>query len=183
MAKENITVYLILGLLSHEDMSGYDIKKRIDTIVSNFWNAGYGQIYPSLKQLENDKLVSKHLADDSKGPEKHLYSITGSGKKALTSWLRTFTEKETLRLEVLVKLFFGNTISLDDNKRRIGEFRERSAASLNQMKAYKKSLQKALHESDDHQYYYFTVLFGEHVYAAYQKWADEVLDLMNGMKG
>lgn len=182
MAKENITQYVILGLLSHESMSGYDIKKRIDGVIANFWNAGYGQIYPSLKQLEQNKHVLKKCATDSKGPEKYVYSITASGKKELSSWLRKGTEKENIKLEILVKVFFGNMLTTEENKKRISDFRERSADSLRKMKLYKESLRKVLHESDDHQYYYLTVLFGEHLYTAYQEWADEVLEMLTPME-
>ncbi len=182
MAKENITRYVILGLLTHESMSGYDIKKRIDNIINNFWNAGYGQIYPSLKQLEKNKQVIKQCANDSKGPEKYIYSITAKGKKSLSSWLLKYTEKENVKLDILVKLFFGNIISIDENKQRIRDFRERSTSSLNQMDIFKNSLQQVLHESRDHQYYYLTVLFGEHLYRAYQTWADEALEVLSTME-
>ena len=44
MAKDNTTRYIILGLLNHEPLSGYDMKKQIDIMVSQFWNVGYIQI-------------------------------------------------------------------------------------------------------------------------------------------
>ncbi len=40
MGRENKTSYVILGLLSHEDLTGYEIKKRIDSTLNYFWSAG-----------------------------------------------------------------------------------------------------------------------------------------------
>ncbi len=70
MAKTNTTIYIILGLLEHEDLSGYDIKKKIDYMISHFWDVGYGQIYPTLKTLEAEGLITKIYSGSSKGPEK-----------------------------------------------------------------------------------------------------------------
>ncbi len=38
----------MLGALSIEPMSGYDIKNLLGRTVGHFWNEGYGQIYPTL---------------------------------------------------------------------------------------------------------------------------------------
>ena len=40
------TRYVILGLLLEGSLSGYDIKKIIDTRFSFFWSESYGQLYP-----------------------------------------------------------------------------------------------------------------------------------------
>ncbi len=37
MAKDRKIDMVILGLLAHEDLTGYDIKKRIDGAISLFW--------------------------------------------------------------------------------------------------------------------------------------------------
>ena len=49
MAQQNTTAYILLGLLSHEPASGYDLKKKIDLMISQFWEVGYGQLYPTLR--------------------------------------------------------------------------------------------------------------------------------------
>ncbi|MDH3629255.1 MAG: PadR family transcriptional regulator, partial [Acidobacteriota bacterium] len=40
--------YAVLGILTLEPMSGYDIKKFIETSVAHFWRESYGNIYPLL---------------------------------------------------------------------------------------------------------------------------------------
>lgn len=51
MATEKKLDCVILGLLSHEDLTGYEIKKRMDTTLKYFWGASYGSIYPTLSEL------------------------------------------------------------------------------------------------------------------------------------
>ena len=101
MAKANTTAYIILGLLAHEELSGYDIKKKIDSMIRYFWEVGYGQIYPTLKTLEAEGMITKKSAGSSKGPEKYLYHITDEGRDALKEWLEIPETKEYTRYEIL----------------------------------------------------------------------------------
>lgn len=178
MPKENTTIYAILGLLNHEDMTGYDIKKKIKISINNFWDAGYGQIYPTLKILEKEGNVTKYSEKSGKGPERIVYSITNTGKNKLTEWLLNPSDKEYVKYEILLKLFFGSLLPVDENIRRITVFREKNIKILNTMEMYKTSLNKILSENVDHYYFYLTVLFGQHLYKAYLDWADEAISIL-----
>ena len=59
MANEKKMDCVLLGLLSHEPLTGYEIKKRMDTTLKLFWNASYGSIYPTLNGMERDGYVTK----------------------------------------------------------------------------------------------------------------------------
>jgi len=56
------TAYVILGMLGLGARTGYDIKRVVDQSTRFFWAASYGQIYPELRQLEKDGLVTGKLA-------------------------------------------------------------------------------------------------------------------------
>lgn len=182
MAKENTAVYIILGLLSHEDMSGYDIKKRVDATISRFWEIGYGQIYPTLARLEKEGLVTKMAGVEAKGPERNLYSITGTGREVLVEWLKLPEQKEYIKYEILLKLFFGSLVSIEDSTKRIGEFQRRHQENLKLQEAFKANLEAAMGHNKDHLFYYITVLFGERIYKAYLEWADEAVKLLEEAK-
>lgn len=190
MPKENTTMFIILGLLHHEELSGYDIKKRIDSMIGYFWNVGYGQIYPTLKSLEGDGLINKREDEltnkreegSSKGPEKYTYYITEPGREKLKAWLATPEQKEYTKYEILLKLFFGGLSPADDNIKRINNFKERQEVNLNMMKLFKSNLEGVLDNSEDHMYYYLTVLFGEKIYNAYLEWAEEATHLLERNK-
>lgn len=175
MAKDNKTMYAILGMLAHEDMTGYDIKKKIENSLSFFWDAGFGQIYPALNNLENEGYVTKRTEVVEKRPKRIIYSITGEGRTELEKWLAAPVEKEYVKYEILLKLFFGRLLPMGENIRKIEEFRTRSGESLRIMQEFKKNLQGVLGESEDHVYYYLTVLFGEKLYNAYLEWSEEAV--------
>ena len=177
--KENNTRYILLGLLSHENLSGYDIKKRIDLAISRFWPVGYAQIYPTLAQLEQEGFVTKIVEAGGKGPPRNVYTITETGRHYLHEWLSVSEEKEYVRYEILLKLFFGAGVPAQSNLARIEDFRERQETNLMQVRQFRKELEGILQESDDHLYYYLTVLFGEQIYTAYLNWAQQARILLS----
>ena len=183
MAKDNKTLHVILGLIAHEEMSGYDIKKRIDNSLSFFWDAGFGQIYPSLRMLEKDGLVTKRTESPEKRPMRIVYTITESGRQELEKWLQTPVEKESVRYEILLRLFFGSHLSAEKNMQRIGEFQSRNEVFYKTMLQFKRELGEILPQSEDHIYFYLTVLFGEKVYKAYLDWAEEAVRLLGQYSG
>jgi PadR family transcriptional regulator AphA len=57
--KSSQTAYVILGLLSIEGrQSGYDMRRTIQGSVGYFWGESYGQIYPTLKRLASEGLIT-----------------------------------------------------------------------------------------------------------------------------
>ena len=51
MAKDRKIDMVILGLQAHENLTGYDIKKRIDNSIRFFWKGSFGSIYPALNVM------------------------------------------------------------------------------------------------------------------------------------
>ena len=74
MAVEKKMDCVILGLLSHEDLTGYEIKKRMDTSLKYFWGGSYGSIYPTLSDLVNRGMAVKRDGAENKR-SKMIYSI------------------------------------------------------------------------------------------------------------
>ena len=179
MAKDNTTRYILLGFLSHEPMSGYDMKKRIDGTVSQFWSVGYGQIYPTLSGLEEEGLIEKVLSESSRGPTRNVYAITPSGREYLKKWLLMPAEKEYVRYEILLKLFFGGKLNPETSMQRIEAFRKRYEQDLNLLNLFEGNLKQVMDQDPDHKNYYVTVRFGQYVYKAYLDWAQEALGMLN----
>ena len=70
MAKVNKTKYAILGVLSLKPGSVYDIKKFCDKGISYFWNENFGHIYPVLKQMEAEGVITKTAEQNEGKPMK-----------------------------------------------------------------------------------------------------------------
>jgi len=101
---------VLLGLLTVEPMSGYDLGLTIRGSVGHFWNESYGQIYPSLKKLANNGFVSCKTERQKGKPDRRIYSITKKGRERLKQWLAIPPQPEVPRNEMLLKLFFGEHI-------------------------------------------------------------------------
>jgi len=189
MPRVNKTIFVILGMLTHMPLTGYDIKKRIEKSVSYFWDAGFGQIYPSLKKMEQKGLVTKKVKMNENRPNRKVYTITESGRKILKEWLSTPSEKEKVRYEILLKLFFGSQITIDKTIHNIEDFRLRYSKELEGLNKIEKFLKHKLEgnslpeeNKEDHLFYFLTLLFGKHLYKAYLIWADEVIKMLKDTK-
>lgn len=110
MPQVNKTRYAILGVLSIMPCSGYDIKKFCDKGISQFWNENFGHIYPVLKQLEKEGLITKEAMKAEGKPPRNVYSITPKGREELTDWLMRPVENTPARLELLLKMTFARNI-------------------------------------------------------------------------
>ena len=47
MAQKNVLKYIILGMLAHRELAGYDIKKLFEEELGDFWYSNHSQIYRS----------------------------------------------------------------------------------------------------------------------------------------
>ena len=176
MANEKKMDQVLLGLLSHESMSGYAMKKKIDTWLTYFWSGSYGSIYPTLGQLAEKGLVTKEAAKDS-GREKNIYTITEAGRQHLKNWLEVPEAKDELRYETLLKLFFANEGGLTTAISHIDAFEKKVKQNLAMLEIAYHNLQ---HVQDDptHRYYLLTVMFGLKSYQSSLQWCEEAKKLL-----
>ncbi|MDE5909015.1 MAG: PadR family transcriptional regulator [Lachnospiraceae bacterium] len=178
MAVEKKIDCVILGLLSHEDLTGYEIKKRMDTSLKYFWGASYGSIYPALSDL-----VERGLADKRDGAEnkrnKFVYSITEEGRSYLKAWLQVPAEKDELRYETLLKLFFGNEGGARQAMAHINAFEKKIERELPYLVGAGDTLKKNIDVDDTHKYYLLTVEFGIKTYRAYLEWCEEAKAILS----
>lgn len=169
MSKDRKIDTVILGLLSHEDLTGYDIKKRIDGAISFFWKGSFGSIYPALAAMETDGLIVKKTAEKTGGREKITYSITETGRQALRNWLGDGRAANDLKYETLLKLFFGGAADLSVSIDNIKRFEADIKDGLRVLRMYREAL-SAPPRDRDHTYYLLTVDFGIETYEAYLRW-------------
>lgn len=126
------TAYVILGLVSTQPRSGYEIKATVDRTTRFFWAASYGQIYPELKRLSEAGLVVG-VDSPTGGRKRTRYEITADGERELKDWLRQPPETFELREEGLLKLFFAGALP-----------RQEAVEILRSMRRYRESLASQL---------------------------------------
>lgn len=181
MPKLNRTKQAILGFLTWEPMSGYDIKKAIENSTSTFWSESYGQIYPILKRMTEEGLVTQSLLTTRGGRDRHVYAITEAGREELRRWLSEPTEPSAVRNELLLKLFFGRQTDAQTNIRRIETFRNAQQQDLERYAKSRKELSTSLEKHPDLAYWLMTLRFGESEKQALLSWCEETLAALRGL--
>jgi DNA-binding PadR family transcriptional regulator len=132
----NPTAYVILGMVSREPRSGYEIKALVDDTTRFFWAASYGQIYPELKRLSEAGLVEG--VDAPRGDRKRtVYAITADGESELKDWLHLPPSTYEMREEGLLKLFFAGVLP-----------REEAAEILRSMREHRSGLAERLQKME-----------------------------------
>ena len=102
------TRYAVLGMLGSGLETGYAMKKHLEGNLSHFWQESYGQIYPVLRQLQDEGRVRRRPDAQAPGPRRHAYELTAAGEAELRNWLAEAPELSPPRMELLLKLSFGD---------------------------------------------------------------------------
>ena len=173
MPTENRTAYAVLGVLSFAPMSGYDIKKTFDHSIAHFWKENYGHLYPVLARLEREGLVRPESpakqARKSGRPARKAYSITPKGREMFMEWVQKPPAAAHLRIEFLLKLFFGNAISPDTVMKFIERERQACKANLEEFAQIEDRVKKQ--DLPEHRPYSLLCLdYGKAYYSSILEW-------------
>jgi DNA-binding PadR family transcriptional regulator len=106
--------HALLGLLTYRPMTGYELKQFFDSTVQHFWNAELSQIYPTLKALEENGWVDKHLEVQESRPNRKVYELTDSGRDEFVRWVREPMLPADMRDAFMIKVFFGTEVAAED---------------------------------------------------------------------
>jgi DNA-binding PadR family transcriptional regulator len=106
------TSYILLGMLSSQERSGYDLKLLLDKQVHHvYWSPAKSQIYGELRRLEQAGLTTMTEVEQTNRPDKRLYRITPAGREALQQWLANpDVEPDVFKSPLLLHLFFGHLL-------------------------------------------------------------------------
>ena len=82
----------VLGLLHETPMHGYELRKRLNSVLGAFRAFGYGSLYPCLKDLTVRGLIAEDALADAAKPltgrrSKIVYRLTADGKERLQDLL------------------------------------------------------------------------------------------------
>jgi DNA-binding PadR family transcriptional regulator len=164
----------VLGLLGESPMHGYELRKRLSTLLGAFRAFSYGSLYPTLRRLSAAGWISEEepLADvTTTGARsrrgKRVYRLTAEGKEHLADLLADVGPDAFDEEGFGARLaFFAQTRSdirlrvLEGRRRRVEEQREglRSALSRTgeRLDRYTRQLQEHGLESRDREVRWLT---------------------------
>jgi PadR family transcriptional regulator, regulatory protein AphA len=183
MPLTNKTKYALLGILNLYPMSGYDLKKFCDDVVSQFWHENYAHIYPVLKELEKSGLATKETVQTKGRPSKNVYYITEKGKDELKEWLLRPAEALPARYEFILKLFFSSDIPSEHLVNVIRQFRAENEKALEILARSERDAKadKTAENQKSIDLMLITINCGRHESEAMIKWCDETLEILKTM--
>lgn len=129
--------YALLGLLRESNDYGYRLKRRFDERVGQLWNLNIGQVYQTLRSLQQAGLVSATEQGNDDHPARRVFRLTPEGSRVLEKWLhRRPSRPRPLRDETLIRLLFLDGERTAEALARIAE----------QERLYKKHMARLLAE-------------------------------------
>lgn len=172
------TRFVILGLLQEEDLSGYDIKKIINIRMSFFWQESYGQIYPELSKLKEEALIEQVPSKDTAKArsEKIKYRITPEGSQALKKWMESENEKDTIRSEFLLKMYFATDQNSEEMKRHLILFKEQADQKVLLFQMFRQELTSKIDMHNNHRQILKVLDLGLRQAQLYSDWSRERLE-------
>jgi len=111
MARAVSIRHLILGLLTQQPMSGYDIKRSLKSLSWLVDSPSFGSIYPTLRALREDDLVTVEVAPRQGKPPRKIYTITEAGRLALREWMDQPVAPDASLKTFVIRLILANNFS------------------------------------------------------------------------
>lgn len=126
--------FIVLGMVIDRPLTGYDIKKYIQTGIGTFYKASYGSLYPLLKRMAHQGLLN-FIEEPYGNRNKIYYEITEQGKSAFFQWLKSPIDFNGNTDNQLAKIYFFDKLSKDERAGQLTEYEENCTVYLKKLKA------------------------------------------------
>ena len=173
--------YVLLGGLSYQPLTGYQLKQFVDSSTRHFWYAQTSQIYRTLDGLEKEGLLASEIQEQNDRPDRRLYRITPAGRADVQDWLaQPLTAISPTKDSLLVRLFFSARLEKETvltqlrlqrslHQQQLSLYRNEIAAMISQSAQQNPELKR------DALLWDVTRRNGELVEEAYVRWLDEAI--------
>jgi DNA-binding PadR family transcriptional regulator len=96
--------HAVLATLLEGEASGYQLAKRFDVSVANFWSAAPQQLYRELDRLEQQGLLRGRVVEQLRRPNKRVFTLTDAGRAELHAFIAQPARPAAIRDDLLVML-------------------------------------------------------------------------------
>ncbi|MBI4928952.1 MAG: PadR family transcriptional regulator [Anaerolineae bacterium] len=130
--------YVLLGLLDHRPMHGYDLHRELQTRppLAMIWHVKQGLLYALLDKLESNGCLGHELLAPESGPPRKQYHLTGFGRAALNAWrLSPVADPRDMRQDFLARLYFARLAGSDAARTLLTRQRSTCAGWLEELHA------------------------------------------------
>jgi DNA-binding PadR family transcriptional regulator len=181
------TSYILLGMLSAQERSGYDLKLLLDKQVHHvYWSPAKSQIYGELRRLEQAGLATMTEVEQTNRPDKRLYRITPAGLEALQQWLANpDVEPDVFKSPLMLHLFFGYLMPRQALIAQLEKRQQKLAAELQGYEKREQEVRDSLQAPGAEAYLPFLLLtlqFQSSMLQAAMKWTTEAVAQLKRLK-
>ena len=102
--------HAILGYLSWQPMTGYELKKLFAGSLFIPWSGNNNQIYRTLVQLHDEELVKLEVQQQPSAPPRKIYTTSEKGLHELQQWLMSPPEAPVSKKTFLLQLAWSDLL-------------------------------------------------------------------------
>ena len=182
--------YAVMAALLDGEASGYDLAKRFDISVANFWHALPQQLYAELNRMERDGLVTTTTVVQERRPNKRVFALSDAGRDALRRWAEEPSRLASVKDELMVRLYAADFV---DPEALVAGLEQRVAQHEAKLRTYE-AIRDGLFEGRSEEEYIRTArrlglylplrrgIMAEQENIAWCRWAAEALRQRAGAK-
>jgi len=148
--------YIIIGMVLHEPLTGYDIKKRIETGIGYFVKASPGSLYPALKKLADKDFLTMNEEPQGERMRK-CYHATELGRTAFLEWLSSPLDSNSITVSLLSRIYFFDELAEDVRYEQLREYESHIQKILREYKILQK--QHSNENIENGSYYEWATLY------------------------
>jgi DNA-binding PadR family transcriptional regulator len=123
------TSFAILGLLSIQPFTTYELAQQMERTLSWFWPRAASMIYEEPKKLVSAGLAASQVAFTGKR-RSTVYEITDAGRAALRDWLDAPATGMRMEFEAMIKVAFADSGDVSQLRATVREIRADAEARL-----------------------------------------------------
>jgi PadR family transcriptional regulator, regulatory protein AphA len=112
-SKPTTTSFAILGLLSLQPWTAYELVAQSKRSLHWFWPRSEAHLYAELKRLVERGHAEAEVVDGRRR-QRTRYTITPQGRAALDDWLGTEPAKPSIEVEALLRMILADLGSVED---------------------------------------------------------------------
>jgi DNA-binding PadR family transcriptional regulator len=175
--------HAILAALLEGEASGYQLAKRFDVAVANFWAATPQQLYRELERSADEGLLDARVVEQTRRPNKRLFALNDAGRAELGAFTSTPARPVALRDDLVVKVQALDGGDRDAVRDAIGE---RLVQARGKLALYDRLHQDLLGGLTDDEFLraaervgpYLTLMGGRMTERATIRWAEKALAIL-----
>lgn len=180
--------HAVLAALLESEATGYELSKRFNVSVANYWSATPQQLYRELERLEGDGLARGRLVEQERRPNKRVFALTQAGRRELHDFIAQPTRPAAIRDDLLVKVQAADD---SDLAAVLAAVQERLRQAREKLAIYDQLHDRILNGRDDEAYLQqaghigpYLVLMGGRMYEEQNmRWCNAVLARLRQRQG